>query len=58
MNDPHLHSAKGLGKPLLPARRALASPKEREGGAKVTGAAAPDFLQPPWHEVEMEGKVE
>ena len=47
MNDPHLHSAKGLGKPLLPARRALASPKERERGAKVTGAAAPDFLQPP-----------
>ena len=31
--------------------------REREG-AKVTGAAAPDFLQPPWHEVEMEGKVE
>ena len=31
---------------------------KRERGAKVTGAAAPDFLQPPWHEVEMEGKVE
>ena len=37
---------------------ALASPEERERGAEVTGAAAPDFLQP-WHEVEGgKGKVE
>ena len=57
MNDPHLHSAKAFGNQLLPARRSAQHKRERGAGAKVTGAAALDFLhQPPgWHEVEPVG---